>query len=364
MKTVWPNVNIPSHILASLIMAPKSLPIILVSLLIALNPCLSESGDTPKAADLVQDNQPIDIATSGYTKLFDELETEYHFSRRELIDLFSGLRIKRRVLELMDKQWEAKPYYDYRPLFVTPAVIERGKKNLVVHQELFDRIENQFGVNREVIVAIWGIESRFGSNQGGFELFRSLNTLFSAYPRRSDFFRKELIQFLILCRDNGIDPLTVHGSYAGAFGQAQFMPSSFNAYGVDYDGDQKVDLINSLPDIFASIAHYLQRFGWTFGGPVYADLGRSLKTKQLNVLATLELKGTIGWRELSGEQELQIPRPSGNGQLSVIGLERSPFEGGGFRYVALYPNFRTITKYNHSTKYGMAVSEMAEAFLQ
>lgn len=364
MKTVLPNVNVPSHMLTSLFMVPKSLPILLVSLIIALNPCLSESSDSPKAADLVQDNQPIDIATSSYTKLFDELETKYHFSRRELIDLFSGLRIKRRVLELMDKQWETKPYYAYRPLFVTPAVIERGKKNLAIHQKLFDRIENQFGVNREVIVAIWGIESRFGSNQGGFELFRSLNTLFSAYPRRSDFFREELIQYLILCRDNGIDPLTVNGSYAGAFGQAQFMPSSFNAYGIDYDGDQRVDLINSLPDIFASIAHYLQEFGWTLDSPVYVDLGSSLKTKQLKELAKLGRKGTIDWRELSSEQELQLPRPSGNGLLSVVGLEQSPFKGGGFRYVALYPNFKTITKYNHSTKYAMAVSEMAKAFLQ
>lgn len=318
----------------------------------------------PKAADLVSEDQPIDLTSERYTLLFNELSTVHGFDREQLTVLFKDLRIHRKVLELMDKQWEAKPYYDYRPLFVTPAVIHQGQRNLEQYGEIFDRVEAAYGVNREVIVAIWAIESRFGSNQGSFELFRSLNTLFDAYPRRSEFFRKELIHFLVLCRANGLDPLSVKGSYAGAFGQAQFMPSSFNEYAVDFDDDGHTDLISSIPDIFASIAHYLSRFGWQLNATVYADIGDELKSPALVDVYRKGKEGTISWEELAKTQNIPLDIPPNGQELSIIGLERSPFEGGGYRYVAVYPNFAAIKRYNNSNKYAMAVSEMARAFSQ
>lgn len=322
--------------------------------------CIADT--PPKAADLVVDNQPIDLSSERYQLLFQELTKQHQFNKEELIQLFSGLKGDQKVLELMDKQWEGKPYYQYWPLFVTPSVIYKGKQSLRKHKKLFNRIETEFGVNREVVVAIWGIESRFGFNQGGFNLFRTLNTLFDMYPRRSDFFRNELINFLILCRANDIDPLKINGSYAGAFGQAQFMPSSFNKYAVDFDGDNRRDLINSKEDIFASIANYLKRFGWTLHAPVYIEIGNDLKSEQLVSTYQEGRKGLIDWRVVAEAQQITIPHPPGNGKLSVLGLEQSPKKGGKMRYVAGYPNFRAITEYNHSVKYAMAVSEMAEAF--
>lgn len=318
--------------------------------------------DAPRAADLIVDNQPIDVSSARYRLLFEELEKEHHFAPTEIKQLFTGLKGDRKVLELMDKQWEAKPYYQYRPLFITPSVIAKGKQSLDQYRSLLDRIESEFGVDREYIVAIWGIESRFGFNQGGFNLFRTFNTLFDMYPRRSDFFRKELIHFLVLCRDNDMDPLTVNGSYAGAFGQAQFMPSSFNEYAVDFDGDNRRDIINSIDDVFASIAHYLQRFGWSLHAPVYAEIGSELKSEQLIAAQANKTKELIDWRVLADAQNMTIPRPQLNGKLSIVELEKAPLNGGGMRYVAGYPNFRAITEYNHSNKYAMAVSEMAEAF--
>jgi membrane-bound lytic murein transglycosylase B len=318
----------------------------------------------PKAADLVTDKQPIDLHSNKYQELFSELTKEHQFSVDELETLFKGVNIDQRVLELMDKQWEGKPYYEYRPLFITPTVINDGKRYLKRYHELFDHIEGVYGVNREVIVAIWGIESRFGSNQGGFNLFRTLNTLFDAYPRRADFFRKELVNFIQLCKANGINPLEVDGSYAGAFGQAQFMPSSYNAYAVDFDGDNKRDLIHSLPDIFASIANYLKHFGWTLDAPVYAEIGSSLHSTELIAAHAKGRNERVDWRYVTETQKLELPRPPDKGQLSIIGLEQSPEQGGGMRYVAGYPNFQAITEYNHSNKYAMAVSEMAESFLK
>lgn len=324
----------------------------------------STKTNAPKAADLVTDKQPIDLNSEKYTKFFTELINDHNFSKSELNALFQGVNIDRKVLILMDKQWEGKPYYEYRPLFITPTVIHDGNKYLKRYQELFDHIEGVYGVNREVIVAIWGIESRFGSHQGGFNLFRTLNTLFDAYPRRAEFFRKELINFLLLCRSNGLNPLEIKGSYAGAFGQPQFMPSSYNSYAVDFDGDSRVDLISSMPDIFASIANYLKIFGWTLDAPVYAELGDTLHSSKLIAAHAKGRKARIDWRYVSESQGLALPRPPGKGQLSIIGLERSPGNGGGLRYAAGYPNFHAITEYNHSHKYAMAVSEMAESFLQ
>lgn len=323
-------------------------------------PCIGD--DSPKAADLVVDGQPIDLYSDRYRQFFLELEEVHAFPQKELQPLFQGLKIDRKVLELMDKQWEAKPYYLYWPLFITPSVIAKGKESLEQYRLLFDRIEAEFGVDREVIVAIWGIESRFGQNQGGFNLFRTLNTLFDMYPRRSDFFRNELINFLVLCRANNMDPLKVNGSYAGAFGQAQFMPSSFNAYAVDFDGDNRRDLIHSMEDIFASIAHYLQRFGWTLHAPVYAEIGNRLKSKLLETTKEEGRKGMLDWRVVAETQQISLARPPRNGKLSIIELELSPQENANMRYIAGYPNFQAITEYNHSYKYAMAVSEMAEAF--
>ncbi len=335
--------------------------IIFFSVLIT-HPCdIYSAESTPLAADLVANGQPIDVAGVQYQDLFRELQEQYYFTPPQLQILFADLHIDRKVLQLMDRQGEAKPYYKYRSLFISPITIAIGKKQLAVYQPLFDRIEAQFRVDREVIVAIWSIESRFGANQGGFNLFQTLNTLFAAYPRRSTFYRKELINFLILCRDNGLDPLSIKGSYAGAFGQAQFMPSSFNKYAIDYDGDHRPDLINSTPDIIASIANYLSKFGWMLKSPLYAELGRELRSETLNQAYNDGRKGRVDWRQVTSTQNVTLPPPPKDAPLSIIGLELAPQDGGGMRFVAGYPNIQAINEYNHSSKYAMAVAEMAEA---
>jgi membrane-bound lytic murein transglycosylase B len=320
--------------------------------------------DDKKAADFVIDGQKIDLSQEKYRVLFKELRDVHHFSQDELDRLFDGVSIDKKVLELMDKQWEAKPYYDYRLLFITPALIAQGKEKLQEYKPLLDRIETTLGVDREVVVAIWGIESRFGTHQGRYPVFATLNTLFDAYPRRSAFFRNELIQFLLLCRDNRIDPLDVKGSYAGAFGQTQFIPSSFRTYAISFDGDSRIDVFNSVDDILGSIANYLHRFHWTLNAPVYSDIGRELKSQEL-VSASLQGRtAKVDWQDVCQAQELRLPPPPNNSRLIVVGLEASPDDGGGFRYVAGYQNFQAITEWNHSSRYAMVVSELAEAFKQ
>ncbi len=324
---------------------------------------IAASAKEPKAADLVEDNQVIDLRQAKYKQLFRELERKHHFSAQELEQLFKGATISKRVLELMDRPWEAKPYYQYFPLFITPQNILTGKMKLKEHKQLLDRIEQKFGVDREIIVAIWAVETRYGTNQGDFNIFKTLNTLFDAYPKRSEFFGKQLVDFLLLCKENDIDPHQVNGSYAGAFGQAQFMPSSFRSYAVSFDGNKQCDLWKSVPDALASIAHYLQRHGWTLDAPMYAELGHELKNKSLITAMNKGRKGRVAWRTVRDRQQADIPPSPGGRDLSIVELELNPQQSPyKFRYVAGYPNFQTITEYNHSNFYAMAVTELAEAF--
>jgi membrane-bound lytic murein transglycosylase B len=311
------------------------------------------------AADLVEDGQVIDLTTPRYQKLFDELKTEHHFSQEELDKTFSGVTIRKRVLELMDTQWEAKPYYEYYPRFITREIIDIGKQKLEEHKELLAAIETEIGVEKEIVIAIWGIESKYGKNKGSFDMFQTLNTMFDAYPRRSAFYREQLIHFLVLCRENNVDPLSVSGSYGGAFGQTQFIPSSFREYAVDYDKDGKRDVWNSSPDVLASIANYLQRFHWTFQAPIYWELGNELKSASLVAAFQKGRKGMISWEEVKTKQAVDMPPTPDNRDVIIVGLELSPEAGGGMRYVAGYPNFQAITKWNNSNRYAMAVTELA-----
>lgn len=328
---------------------------------ILLLPQFGVGEDKIPAADLVVDGQQIDLSQEKFQILFQELERDHGFSKKELNTLFQGVTINRRVLVLMDKQWESKPYFEYRPLFITDSVIKKAKKKLQEHKEILDRIEKELGVDREVVIAIWGIESRFGSHKGGYGVFQTLTTLFDAYPRRSDFFRKQLLHFLLLCRENGYDPLVITGSYAGAFGQTQFIPSSFREYAVSFDGDSRRDVFGSIEDILASIANYLHRYHWVLAAPLYIDIGTELKGPEL-VSANLKgRKGLIDWQQVVKIQGISLPAPPDNSPLTIVSLEKDPAEGGGIRYVAGYPNFQAITQWNHSNRYAMAVSELAEA---
>ncbi len=330
--------------------------------LLLLSPMVSSGmAEKQKAADLVEDGQAIDTTSERYQKLFAELQQEYQFSKEELQTLFTEVAIDKTVLELMDRQWEAKPYYKYSPLFITSRIIATGKKKLQEHADLLRKIEAHFGVNKEIVVAIWGIESRFGTHSGSFSVFQTLNTLFDAYPRRSAFFRKQLIYFLLVCRENGMNPLEVKGSYAGAFGQTQFIPSSFHEYAVSFDDDQTRDIFNSTEDILASIANYLHRFGYTLNTPVYIDVGSKLNSQELIDANLKGRKGKVDYKTVSESQGIELPTPPGNKGLTIIGLELAPSDGGGYRYVAGYPNFQAITEWNHSNRYAMAVAELAEA---
>jgi len=321
-----------------------------------LMPTLAVAAAAPLAADLVEDGQVIDLASDRYQELFKDLRLKHGFNQEELLRLFAGVTIQKKVLELMDRQSEAMPYYKYAPLFINASVISEGRKQLREHQELLDRIEKELGVDRQIVVAIWGIESKFGNHKGAYSLFRTLNTMFDAYPRRRDFYRQQLIEYLLLCKENSVDPLAINGSYGAAFGQTQFIPSSFRQYAVDFDHDGRRDVWESVPDILASIANYLHSFAWVYGAPLTVDLGRELKDQRLTAAYLKGRTALLPWGEVRQIQGVTGATLADDKKVTVVGLE---LEDGGTRYVAGLPNFQAITKWNNSNRYAMAVTELA-----
>jgi membrane-bound lytic murein transglycosylase B len=311
------------------------------------------------AADLVEDGQAIDLSSPRYRGFFKELKLVHGFTQEELDKFFPGVTILKRVVELMDKQWEARPYFEYRPRLINNEVIAEGRKKLRLHKELLDKIEEQYKVEREIVVAVWGVETKYGVHTGEYNTFQTLNTLFNAYPRRRIFFRQQLIHYLLLCKENKVDPLSIKGSYAGAIGQTQFIPSSLREYAIDFDQDGRRDVWDTVPDILASIANYLHRYHWEFGVPVYWELGNELKDRNLVAAYKLGKRWYIPWQYVEKNQGVVLPVGSYDKKVSIVGFE---LEDGGTRYIAGSPNFYAITRWNNSSRYAMVIAELAEEF--
>ena len=248
-----------------------------------------------------------------------------------------------------------RSYPRYRAKFLTQSRIAAGTRFWDLHEADLRRAQAEFGVAPEIILGILGVETAFGQNTGSFRVVDSLTTIAFDGPRRQDYFRDELKELLLMARDLSIDPLTIKGSYAGAMGLPQFMPSSVRKYAVDFDGDGVVDLMGSTSDAIGSIASYLKAFGWAEGEPALvpvqlppgsaADLVSGLE--RAHEVAALKEKGV----------RFSIKRLP-EGTCSVIEL---PTPGKPSKYMAGFGNFEAITRYNRSTFYATAVLDLANA---
>ena len=197
------------------------------------------------------------------------LVSEHGFDESYVIKILETAKKQDRILESMSSPAEFTWTWDrYKKLFLEEKRITNGKKFIKDNSNLFNRIEDEFGVPREIITSILGVETRYGKIKGNYRVLDSLATLGFDFPRRSKFFKSELVQFFILTRENNLDIHSVRGSYAGAMGYGQFISSSYRAYAIDYDGDGYADLFNSVPDAVASIANYLKKHGWKRDGVI------------------------------------------------------------------------------------------------
>ena len=259
-----------------------------------------------------------------------------------------------RVLELDKKQPEfTQTFWRYLDARVTENRIERGRTLLKKYEELFNTVERHYGVQPRFLVAFWGLETNFGDYLGSFPVIGSLATL-AHDTRRSDFFRSELLEALSIIDGGHISAANMLGSWAGAMGQPQFMPSTFVRFAVDGDGDGRKDIWSSLPDVFASAANFLSESGWqgdeTWGREVKIPSDFNLDLTGLQTKKTLAAWQILGVRKINGEN-----LPGVNIKGSVI--LPAGHEGPAF---LVYNNFHTILQWNRSDLYAIAVGHLAD----
>lgn len=249
----------------------------------------------------------------------------------------------------------ARSYARYRAKFLTSELISEGSRFWSLHAEDLTRAEAEFGVPSEVILGILGVETAYGRNTGSFRAIDALATIAFDGERRQEYFREELKELLLLARDTGIDPLAVKGSYAGAMGLPQFMPSSYRKYAVDYDGDGAIDLLRSPADAIGSVASYMKAFGWVPGEEPTAPV-RLLPGSEPDLVSGLERVHDL--LEVQGKGVVFSGRDPPSGLVSIFEL---PTPGKPSKFVAGFTNFEVVTRYNRSTFYASAVLELADA---
>jgi len=252
---------------------------------------------------------------------------------------------------------KVRSWAQYRPIFLNDARIQGGRAFYAENRAALDKVAAQSGVPAEYIVAIIGVETSYGRITGKYRVLDALYTLAFGYPKRAPFFGGELAQLFALGKDEGIDVSTLTGSYAGAMGWGQFMPSSYRNWGRDGDGDGRRDLINDKDDIFASIANYFVAHGWQRGGPVVARATRSANAADfvpegLDPVYPLPALAQRGYAPQAGEPTIG----AGEG-ATLLTLDGD----AGKEYWLGYRNFYVITRYNHSPMYALAVHQLAQA---
>lgn len=288
---------------------------------------------------------------------------EEGFSEKEVNAILAKANRQEAILSAIARPAEkAKPWYDYRNIFLDDKRITNGVAFWQNNAEQLTKARGQFGVPEEIIVAIIGVETRYGKVAGSYYVIDALTTLGFDYPPRSDFFYKELIHFLVLTRQQGVDPLALKGSYAGAMGYGQFMPSSYQHYAVDFDGDKKVDIWNNTTDAIGSVANYLHAHGWKAGEPIitHADVvdAERLKSKPLDIFNVL-VRPTINQKEVM-ELGLSLPKKVASEKSTLMQPYRVEISEQHNEYWLGFENFYVITRYNHSHMYALAVYQLSQ----
>ena len=301
----------------------------------------------------------LDIKRADVKDFIAHMAETSPFKKRQLRKLMKEAQSQPAIIEAMDRPAEkAKPWFEYRPIFLTERRVREGTDFWLAHRQALDQASVRSGVAPEYLAAILGVETYYGRLTGSYRVLDALATLAFDYPARAKFFRDELEQFLLLTRDMGLDPRKVKGSYAGAMGAPQFMPSNYRRYAVDADADGHIDLWTNWPDVCASVGNYLKEHGWNAGEPVLSEASVTAdKAPEMDgrTLALSETVGSLRTKGVSFDSSLSDDAPA---------LLIAADDADGVHWRVGYNNFYVITRYNHSALYAMAVYELAAAVKQ
>lgn len=309
------------------------------------------------------------MACSGNIKDADQVNafinkmvTSHQFDKDELNVLFQTVEINQDILKKISTPAEGLPWYKYRKIFLTDARIKGGVKFWRENGAALAAVEKQTGVQPEIIVAIIGVETSYGQKMGNFKVLEALSTLAFAYPARSQFFLSELENYLLLCREEHLNPLEPIGSYAGAMGAPQFMPSSFRRYAVDFDRDGKRDIWHNNSDVIASVANYFIKHQWQVGQAIATPV--SATGENYKYVLSKDLKPDLRIDQLESlNLKIQRTLPL-NTKVKLLAYEQEALgqKASEELWVGL-DNFYVITRYNHSPLYAMAVYQLSQSIL-
>lgn len=281
---------------------------------------------------------------------------KYNYNQDQLNTWFNQVNFNQSIIDRMKKPGEAKPWVDYRNIFIQPARIKQGAEYWKTHGKELTMAEKKYGVPAEIIVGIIGVETYYGKIKGSTNVLEALVTIAFKYPSRSKYFTSELTEFLLLCREQGWNPLNVEGSYAGAMGLPQFMPSSYRTYAIDGNGSGKINLFKDHQDVVASVANYLDRKGWHRGEPT---LVRAKVSPSHKKVTEKEANGKLNYTqgqlaEMGYTPAVSVPK---NLKAGLLAFETEQ----GMQYWITFHNFQTIKRYNNSNKYALVVDILGEA---
>ena len=283
----------------------------------------------------------------------DEMAQRHQYDRKLLWRVLGRIKPRASILRAMSAPGTARPWHVFRGRYVDEVRIAAGARFWRQHAATVERASREFGVPEEIIVATIGVETIYGRDTGNFKVVEALATLAFDYPPRADFFRGELEQFLLLAREIGLDMTRVTGSYAGAIGIPQFLPSSYRKYAVDYDGDGKPDLMGAPADAIGSVANYYRSFGWEAGGVVAVPAEAAAGAVDAVLAAGIKPHSTVVALRQRGVVPLAAVRDDAEAALFSLETE------SGVEYWLGLQNFYVITRYNRSVNYAMVVYELA-----
>ncbi len=282
----------------------------------------------------------------------DEMVAKHQFKREELVRAFEQAQYKQSAVDAIANPATAtKPWEDYRANFVNDARVIQGLRFWKKNAEALRRAEEQYGVPQEIIVALLGVETFYGQQAGSFRTLDALSTLAFGYPPRAAFFRSELEQYLLLAREQRFDLLGVRGSYAGALGYPQFMPSSYRKYAVDFNHNGRIDLLHEPADAIGSAANYLKQYGWLAGEPIAVRA----TFNEAYCPGDTKLQRTVAAWALEGFTPVETIAPTKPAALIDFTLK------DGKEFWLAFANFDVIKTYNNSNFYAMTVLQLAEA---
>ena len=300
----------------------------------------------------------LDADRNDVRDFINELAKKHGFDKEYVRSMLAQSETKQKILDAISKPAErALPWYEYRDIFITPKRIDAGVEFMTEHADSLNRVSAKTGVPIEIIAAIIGVETFYGRITGNYRVIDALATLGFDYPPRAQFFRTQLEELFMLAREEQFEMADLTGSYAGAMGPPQFIPSSYRAYAVDGDGDGRRDLLGNWDDILMSVANYFTRHGWRTGEPVTvrgnAQVNIIVPTGK-NSLDMTETVASLTKRGITFDSGLDASTPA---QLISLEGETGPEYWVGFH------NFYVITRYNRSAMYALAVFQLSDALL-